>query len=397
MNLGSRWVNGRKMRRGYTTGSCAAAAAKAAVSLLFSIGSQDAAAEAVATKAAGTSAVAKDGAAAGVAAVEIATPAGIILSLPVCAVERNEQVVSCAVKKDAGDDPDITDGLLIWASARRIPEGIKITGGPGVGIVRLPGLSVQPGEPAINPVPRRMITEEVQKVLPAGEGVEITISIPGGEEIAQKTFNPRLGIEGGLSVIGTSGLVEPMSEEAWQESLRLELKQLAARGINRVILVPGNYGYDFACAALGLKGQPLVKFSNYAGFILKTAAALEFREILLVSDLGKLVKVAAGIFHTHSSVADARMEIMAAYAGALGAGQELIRRVLEMNTTGAALEVIEEAGIRGLPQMVAERAAKKAAEHIHNRAALGTVVFSGKKLLAMSAKGKKIVESLRNE
>lgn len=376
MNLGSRWVNGRKMRRGYTTGSCAAAASKAAVSLLF--GSPDLAA-------------------ADVAAVEIATPAGIVLSLPITAIERKEQVVSCAVKKDAGDDPDITNGLLIWASARKIPEGIKIRGGQGVGIVRLPGLAVQPGEPAINPVPLRMITEEVQKVLPAGEGVEITISIPGGEEIALKTFNPRLGIEGGLSVIGTSGLVEPMSEEAWQESLRLELEQLAARGINRVILVPGNYGYDFACAELGLKGKPLVKFSNYAGFILKTAAALGFQEILLVSDLGKLVKVAAGIFHTHSSVADARMEIMAAYAGALGAGQELIRRVLEMNTTGAALEVIEKAGISGLPQMVAERAAQKAAEHIHNRAALGTVVFSGKKLLAMSAEGKKLVESWRNE
>ncbi|MCR4442802.1 MAG: cobalt-precorrin-5B (C(1))-methyltransferase CbiD [Peptococcaceae bacterium] len=372
MNLGSRWINGRELRRGYTTGSCAAAAAKAAAAMLFG----------------GPS----------VPAVEIETPAGVNLTLEICESRRQTGEASCAVKKDAGDDPDITDGLLIWATAREAAEGIAIKGGPGVGVVRKPGLAVGIGQPAINPVPRQMIENEVARVLPSGKGVEIIVSIPGGEELAPKTLNPKLGIEGGLSILGTTGIVEPMSDEAWQESLRLELKQLAQLGAARVILVPGNYGQDFVCRELGLAGRPLVRFGNFAGYVLRAAAALGFRELLLVGDLGKLIKVSAGIFNTHSAAADARMEIMAAYAGLLGAKKETIRRVLETNTTAAALELLENEGITGLPGLVARRASERARSHIDGKAAVGTVLFSASRgLLAMDEEAKRMVEKFYRE
>jgi len=267
-----------------------------------------------------------------------------------------------------------------------------------VGVVRKPGLAVEMGQPAINPVPRQMIESEVAKVLPAGKGVEIIVSIPGGEELAAKTLNPRLGIEGGLSILGTTGIVEPMSDEAWQESLRLELQQLAHLGADRVILVPGNYGEDFARRSLGLSGKPLVRFGNFAGYALRAAVDLGFREVLLVGELGKLIKVSAGIFHTHSAVADARLEIMAAYAGLLGAKQGTIRRVMEMNTTAAALDLLEREGIAGLPGLVARRAGKRARDHVGGRAVVGTVVFSaGRGLLAMDEEGQRMVEEFGRE
>lgn len=372
MKLGSRWVNGKEMRRGYTTGSCAAAAARAAVLMLFS-GRE-------------------------MTQVEIDTPGGVRLELNVVDIRLDEKMAACSVRKDAGDDPDITHGLVVRAVARETAKGISIRGGEGVGTVTKPGLLVPVGEPAINPVPRRMILNEIEKALPHNKGVEVTISIPGGEEIAKKTFNPRLGIEGGLSILGTTGIVEPMSEEAWQESLRLELKTLAARGKHKVILVPGNYGEDFVSSRLELAGQPLVKFSNFAGCVLRAAVSLEFTEILLVGDLGKLIKVSAGIFQTHSSVADARMEIMAAYAALLGASREAVQTLMEMNTTSAALDFLEREGIRGVPGLAARRVSERASRYIDYKAQIGAVLFSRSKgLLAMDENAQQLIKGWCDE
>lgn len=366
-NLGCRLINGRAMKRGYTTGSCAAAAAKAAVHLLFNGSVLD--------------------------TVEINTPAGLRLKLPVLNPQFSGTEALCSIKKDAGDDPDITNGILITAKARPYAQGIVLKGGKGVGIVTRPGLPVPIGEPAINPGPRRMIESEVKSILPAESGVEITFIIPKGEELAQRTFNPRLGIMGGLSILGTTGIVEPMSEEAWKESLRLELSVLCGEGKDEVILVPGNYGESFAQETLKIINRPIVKMSNFVGYAVQAAASLGFKKILIVGDMGKLIKVSAGIFNTHSREADARMEIIAAYAGILGANSFILEQILELNTTLAAMELLEKEGITGLYPLVAGRVSQRVRELIHGRALVGTVLFSNSKgLLCIDQVGKELME-----
>lgn len=371
MELGSKLVRGKEMRRGYTTGSCAAAAAKAAAIMLFSRQI--------------------------IRAVTIMTPAGISLDLEVQDVRLGTDRVSCAIRKDAGDDPDVTNGLMIYAEATALRQGIIIRGGQGVGVVTKSGLAVEVGEPAINPIPRKMILAEVGQVLPPDQGVEITITIPGGEELARKTFNPRLGIVGGLSILGTTGIVDPMSAEAWQESVRLELKVLAAQGHRQVILVPGNYGENFARNELNLRTQPLVKMSNYVGYTLEACTNLGFREILLVGDLGKLIKVAAGIFNTHSHVADARMEICAAYAAALGASQATVRQILKLTTTGAVLGLLDSEQLgKAFCQEVVRRVTARAGQFLAKGQKVGTVLFANTRgLLAVDTEGQELIERYR--
>ncbi len=367
MDLGSKWINGKKMRYGYTTGSCAAAAAKAAAQMLFT-GKK-------------------------LSKINIATPAGIELELEVHHIRLDKNEVSCSVQKDAGDDPDVTQGLHIYAHVQELETGISIKGGQGVGIVTKKGLPVKVGQPAINPVSRQMILSEVKKVLPPNKGVSIIISIPQGEEVAKKTFNSRLGIVGGLSILGTTGIEEPMSEDSWKASLLLEVNMLAQKGCQQVIFVPGKYGEDFVQQELKLKNKPLLRISNFVEYMLDQAAALKFREILLVGDIGKFIKVAAGIFHTHSKIADARMEIMAAYAAALGGNQALIQKILSLNTTGAAIELIEKEGIEGFYLLVAEKVSQRASQHIYDKATVGTVLFSQQiGLLAIDCIGKKLLK-----
>lgn len=373
MVLGKKWVNGKEMRRGYTTGSCAAAAAKGAVQMLFSQKSLD--------------------------RVGIMTLAGIPLDLQLYNILIEPDKACCSIQKDAGDDPDVTHGIHIFAQAKKTPSGIDLKGGKGVGLVTKPGLVVKVGNPAINPGAKKMIIQEVEKVLPKDAGVEITFFIPDGEAIAQKTFNPRLGIMGGLSILGTTGIVEPMSEEAWKESLRLELKVLREQGQKKFIMVFGNYGENYAKNHLQLWNIPLVKFSNYVGYGLKAAADLGFEEILLLGDIGKLIKVAAGIFNTHSHVADARMEIVAAYAASLGASKEIIKEILALNTTVAAIELLEKENLMDIFPVLARRVSERAMQHINDSVLIGTVLFtnSDKRLLAIDENGKKMLERYKNE
>ena len=245
-----RLVNKKLLRCGYTTGSCASAAAKAAALALLTGETPS--------------------------SVSISTPMGKVLTLDTLLIARDKDFAKFAVRKDSGDDPDITNGILVCAELRRADEGIAIFGGEGVGTVTKPGLDRPVGDAAINTVPRRMIESELTTVLDLlGEngGLSVTVSIPDGAELAKKTFNPRLGIEGGLSVLGTSGIVEPMSERALIDSIRLELSQLAARHETSLILTPGNYGEDFCCGALGLDTHP-VKCSNFIGDTIDAAVEL---------------------------------------------------------------------------------------------------------------------------
>ncbi|MCD8146520.1 MAG: cobalt-precorrin-5B (C(1))-methyltransferase CbiD [Clostridiales bacterium] len=316
-------VGQQRLRCGYTTGTCAAAAARGAVELLLT-------------------GVAPD-------LLRVETPSGLTVEVEVEEAQLLEGCARCAVRKDAGDDPDITDGVLVWAAVERTEApGVTVDGGEGVGRVTRPGLDQPPGAAAINSVPRQMITEQLEAALrdAGGDcGLRTVISIPQGRELAQKTFNPRLGIEGGLSVLGTSGIVRPMSEAALMASIHTELDMRRAEGILDLLVSPGNYGADFARSVLGLNLAHSVQCSNYIGDTLDYAAAKGFRSFLLVGHLGKLVKCAAGVMNTHSRVADCRMETLAAHAALCGAKQETVRAILQAVTTEAAISNLQEANL----------------------------------------------------
>lgn len=317
------WKDQQKLRTGYTTGSCAAAAAKAAAYMLFS-GRE-------------------------IRQVSLMTPSGIRLYLDIEHIEIQKDRASCAVKKDSGDDPDVTNGVYVYASIEKNDSGdLCLDGGEGVGRVTRKGLEQKIGEAAINQVPRSMICqavrEEMEKAGYTG-GVDIVISIPGGEVLAEKTFNPRLGIVGGLSVLGTSGIVEPMSERALTDTIYLEMKMQKEGGHDLCYLVPGNYGEDFLRESIGYKGERAVKCSNYIGEAIDDALRLSMKGLLLVGHAGKLVKVAAGVMNTHSRQADCRMEVFASHAAMAGAQKDLVKQIMDCTTTLEAIELLEAEGM----------------------------------------------------
>lgn len=315
-------VNGKLLRCGYTTGSCAAAAAKAAALMLLG--------------------------GAPVECVSISTPKGLTLTLDVLDILLSGDQASCAVRKESGDDPDATNGVLIYVRVARSAQGICIDGGRGVGRVTRPGLDQPVGAAAINSVPREMIRRELraaaEKYGYAG-GFSVVVYIPGGEELAKRTFNPRMGIEGGISVIGTTGIVEPMSNQAMADTIRLELRQLKAAGVRDVLLTPGNYGEAFARESLGLSMDGHIACSNFIGDAIDGAVELGFLRILLVGHIGKLVKLGLGVTNTHSSCGDGRMETLLACALEAGAKLPLLKGISHSVTADAALTLIGEAGL----------------------------------------------------
>ncbi|MDR3192765.1 MAG: cobalt-precorrin-5B (C(1))-methyltransferase CbiD [Treponema sp.] len=317
-------VNGKRMRCGYTTGSCAAAAAKAAAAILLD----------------------NTGEPEEKSVVEISTPSGRLLRLHPEDISREHGAVSCAIRKDAGDDPDITNGILVYARVeQKAGTGIEIEGGRGVGRVTKAGLDAPPGAAAINKTPLRMIREHVEAICKRygyEGGLRVTIFIPEGEELARRTFNPNLGIVGGLSILGTSGIVEPMSDDGFIGAIQAELRVLRAQGEYKAVITPGNYGRDFLEAQGGELNDNPVTCSNYIGDALDIAADMGFRYLLLVGHIGKLIKLAVGNFNTHSKYGDPRMEIFATYTGLAGGGRELIIRILDCATTEAAIGLLEE-------------------------------------------------------
>ena len=310
------YIDGKKYKRGYTTGSCATAASKAATYMLFTK-------EKIET-------------------INIDTPKGIPLSLKVENIDINNNFVQCSIKKDGGDDIDATHKMDIYAKVEFIDGNeIIIDGGIGIGRVTKKGLGIEIGKAAINKTPISMIKNEVRKVIGSSKGVKITIFAPKGEMIAKKTFNPRLGIVGGISIIGTTGIVEPMSDEGWKKSLSIELQMKKAQGMNEIILVPGNHGEMFIKETLGIDSKYIVRTSNFIGYMLKEAKRIGFKKILMAGHLGKYVKIAGGIFNTHSKVADARNEILIANLALINAPYKLINAVNECLTTEEFIEILE--------------------------------------------------------
>lgn len=332
-------VNNRRLRRGHTTGTCAAAASKAAALALLGEPTD---------------------------VVRIATPRGIVLDLPVEDIRVTEESATCAVRKDGGDDVDATHGALVYSEVTKIPSGIEIDGGVGVGRVTRKGLDQPPGNAAINHVPRSMIREALEDVasnVGYTGGLRAVISVPEGVEIAKRTFNPRLGIEGGISILGTSGIVEPMSETALVDTIKAEMRMRAANGDRVILVVPGNYGKDFSQCIEGIDEDIAVKCSNFVGDMLDYAVELGL-DVVLVSNIGKIVKVAGGIMNTHSRNADARMEILAANAAVAGASLECVKRIMGCISTDDALDAIDEEGL--IPK-VSELLMEKIAFHMNHR------------------------------
>ncbi len=332
----------QRLRCGYTTGTCAAAAARAAAQALLT-GSFP-------------------------AVLTLSTPAGVAVTVTPENCLRGPDFASCAVKKDGGDDCDVTNGALVVATVRKTQQGIVIDGGEGVGRVTRPGLDQPVGAAAINSGPRKMIDEQLrQALLEAGAhcGLYAEISVPDGRALAAKTFNPRLGIEGGISILGSTGIVRPMSRQALVDTIRVELEVSRAEGVTDLLMTPGNYGADFAAHTLGLDMRRAVQCSNYVGEALDLAVLLGFSSVLLVGHVGKLCKLAAGVMDTHSRTADGRREVFVTHAALLGAEGALLRALYDAATTDAALALLNEAGLR---QPVLDSIAQAAGQALQHRA-----------------------------
>lgn len=323
-----------KLRYGFTTGTCAAAAAKAAAyMLLFGRRKED---------------------------ISLITPKGIAFHTKVENITCSENAVSCTVTKDAGDDPDVTNGTSVGAKvSREIPAPVQahgdqtrigqvyIDGGEGVGRVTREGLDQPVGAAAINHVPRQMIAREVSEVMRiAGEDgpLYVEVFLPEGRQLAEKTFNPRLGITGGISILGTSGIVEPMSSQALLDTIHVEMRVHRAAGENMLVISPGNYGQDFLKKTYGYDLERSIKISNFIGASIDMAAELGFERLLYTGHIGKLVKVAGGIMNTHSHEADARLEILTAAAVRQQVPYPILTEIIHSATTDAALDALKADG-----------------------------------------------------
>ena len=332
------YFHGKKLRYGYTTGSSATAATKAALTYLLDNDKND------------------------IPEVTIGLPSGKPLTIKINSLKKKEDYVLASVLKDGGDDPDVTHGLEIFSRVSlRNDSEINIFGGVGVGKVTKNGLPIPPGNSAINPTPMKMIRETVESILPEGMGADVEIFVPKGEETAKKTLNSKLGIVGGISILGTTGIVKPMSEEAWKASLAVELKMaLEITGSEEAIFLFGNRGKQYLTDNFQDNTSQAVVISNFVGYMFDRACEFKAKKIYFIGELGKFVKVAGGIFHTHSRVSDAKMEILTANALLVGESMENLKKIMASNTTEEATKYIEKTEVYDL---LAKKAKQKCEEY----------------------------------
>ncbi|HEK8844705.1 TPA: cobalt-precorrin-5B (C(1))-methyltransferase [Clostridioides difficile] len=369
------YIDGKKYRRGYTTGSCATGASKAAVYMLITKNR--------------------------INTINIDTPKGIPLLLKVDNINISDTFVECSIKKDGGDDIDATHTMDIYARAEIVAKNdknkgyltlkdidslstnseckselykfIRVYGGTGIGVVTKKGLSVDVGKPAINPTPLKMINHEIRKligdnfesILGNDKVLKITIFAPQGETVAKKTFNPRLGIVGGISIIGTTGIVEPMSDDGWKKSLSIELQMKKEQGLDKIILVPGNHGEQFIREKLNLDIKYVVRVSNFIGYMIKEAQRIGYKKILMAGHIGKFIKVSAGIFNTHSKVADARSEILVANLALMGARYEFLNKINQCVTTEEAVELINNSEYREVYNILSNKCKERVKQYLN--------------------------------
>lgn len=378
--------NQKQLRFGITTGTCAAAAARAAAQhLLLGISPEN-------------------------GAVEISTPKGVMIKVPVLLSSVSENACEYMVIKDSGDDPDVTNGAEIYVrlemtdssslnqklfSSEYYP-GLYLDGGIGIGRVTKEGLEQKVGQAAINTVPREMIFRAVGEVCKLAEYKDIllvVVSVPKGVELAKRTFNPRLGIEGGISILGTSGILEPMSEKAIIDTIEIEIRQLAKQGERQLLVTPGNYGQSYAAGYLHLDMEKSVKCSNYIGETIDLAIAYGMERFLLVGNVGKLAKLAAGIMNTHSRVADGRGEIFAVHTVLCGGTGEMAELLMSCINTDEMLKYLDKWKLK---EPVMQSICSKIQEHMEHRTGgklqFGVVLFSEKfGYLGETAEAKKLM------
>ena len=337
----------KKLREGVSTGSCMTGGATAAALWLTTGKCPD--------------------------VIKVETPIGKTLYLDVIPKEKG----ICGIVKDAGDDPDVTNGSEVITSVEILPEDGEITfvGDDGIGTITQEGLKLPVGEPAINPVPRQMAEKALRKII-GNRGAVVTVSIPGGGELAKRTFNPRLGVLGGLSVLGTTGIVRPMSEEAMKDSLLVELDMYARQGHRSILFVLGTTGENALKARYG-QFACVLQVSNYIGFMIEEAVERGFTDILIGGFVGKLVKVASGTMNTHSHVADGRLETICTHAALHGASREVIEKIYSCVTTKAAMKIVEEEGLMDIWKDMAEKAALHCKKTAHEMAEVGIIFLDG--------------------
>ena len=297
--------------------------------------------------------------------------------------------------KDGGDDPDVTHGARIRVEVRPGGNGIRFVGGSGVGRVTKPGLQISVGEPAINPVPRQMTIWAIEDVLGENPDVEITVSVENGEALGKKTLNPQLGVIGGISILGTTGIVRPMSEDAFKRSLLPQLDVVKAAGYDFVILVPGRMGEE-AAERMGFPREAMAQMSNFVGTLLTGAAERKFKKVLFLGHVGKLAKIAAGSFNTHNKVADGRREIIAVLAALEGLELSLVEKLLEANTAEETIQMLLPTGkLHLVMDAIAARSSRRAEEHIFGELEVGTILTTlDGKILGLDNSARQIGEEL---
>ena len=288
--------------------------------------------------------------------VDVELPAGITLTIPLEFVNKEKNLFTCGVKKNAGDDPDVTDGILISTKLEFIKKenGLEFNffAGEGVGVFTKDGLALPKGEAAINPLPRQMMIDNLSVILKEhgfSGIVNITVTVENGADIAKKTFNERLGIIGGISILGTSGLVLPMSKTALLQTIEADIKfRLKNSKERRVYLAPGNIGAKFLENNFNINSTTVAIISNFIGESIDYAISNDAREIVLCGDLGKLIKLSGGIMNTHSNDSDSRLELLASSILKLCIKEsiqlpiQIISNLFEQKTTTGAVNIIKE-------------------------------------------------------
>ncbi|MBS4913671.1 MAG: cobalamin biosynthesis protein CbiD [Veillonella sp.] len=357
----------KEMRSGYTTGSCATAGMKAALlALLRGENPRQ---------------------------VTITNPQGQTIDIPVAGIDIiSSEMAEATIIKDAGDDPDVTHGAEVVTTVTLTHDGVlRFEAGSGVGTVTKPGLALSVGEPAINPGPRAMMGLVYNELCPPAEGVLVTVSVTNGRELAKKTLNATLGIEGGISIIGTTGIVKPMSEEGFKNSLIPQLHVMKAAGYKTAVLVPGRIGLNLGQKKLGISPIQMAETSNFIGFMLEECVKAGFKDILIIGHIGKIVKLASGSFHTHNRMSDGRIETLMAYAALEGASREVVQEIMECNTTEAVMPILEREHLTGVYQRIADRASLRSERYIANEAHVGVMIATlDGKILAMDKEAKRM-------
>lgn len=356
----------RPMREGYTTGASATAAMKAALLALRGEFPR---------------------------CVTVLSPQHVEITVPVESASAEGGIGEATVLKDGGDDLDCTHGTPVVVTVRPTDKpGLELKAGKGVGTVTKPGLQVPVGRPAINPGPQLMMRYVYEELVGRDRGLEVTVSIPKGEELAKQTLNPVMGVVGGISVLGTTGIVKPMSEDAYKRSLAPQFSVIKGCGYQTAVLAPGRIG-ETAAARMGIPRDVIAETSNFIGYMLEQAVAVGFTKLLLIGHMGKLVKVTAGSFHTHNRYSDGRMETLAAYAALNGASQEVVRAILDCITTDAAAKILADEHLEAVYPQMAERAQVRCERYIFGKARVG-VVFAGMDgtVTAASSRAKEITE-----